>query len=171
MIEKLTCFKCWNHDAVLTYEENRIYKVSCQCGCSYDFEHSSMAAAHQYHHKMLELYGEIDKNEKLRLEYDRLTVELEAERAKNAEYKQAEADKRLLVLPVGIGEKVYITGEYEEVDGTVVRCVDETNLVGFINEDGRQFYLCYDSNCRSCDVEPKDLHLSREAAAAAIKDV
>lgn len=68
----LTCFKCWKNTAVLTYEENRIYKVSCSCGCEYDFEHSSYTCAEMYHYKMLELYAEIDKNDKLKNKFNAL---------------------------------------------------------------------------------------------------
>lgn len=92
MIEKITCFKCWNHTATLTYEENRIYKVSCSCGCSYEFEHSSMKAAHEYHNKMLELYGEIDRNAKLKTELTLITAERDQWKAK------AEALERALLI-------------------------------------------------------------------------
>lgn len=76
-IVSVTCFKCWGDTALLTYEENRIYKVSCPCGCSYTFEHSSMRAAEEYHCKMIELYAEIDKNSKLREEIAALKAENE----------------------------------------------------------------------------------------------
>lgn len=66
MTEKLTCFKCWNQTATLTYEENRIYKVSCQCGHIYEFEHSSWKCAEEYHNLMLELYTLKAENEQLK---------------------------------------------------------------------------------------------------------
>lgn len=72
MKQNLTCFKCYNNTATLTYEENRIYKVSCPCGCEYEFEHSSMKCAEEYHYKMLELYGEIDRAKHLQQENEQL---------------------------------------------------------------------------------------------------
>lgn len=72
MKQNLTCFKCHGDTVTLTYEENRIYKVSCPCGCSYEFEHSSMKYAEEYHYKMLELYGEIDRADRLKQENTRL---------------------------------------------------------------------------------------------------
>lgn len=72
MEQNLTCFKCHENTAILTYEENRIYQVSCPCGCEYTFEHSSMKWAEEYHLKMLELYGEIDRADRLKRENDQL---------------------------------------------------------------------------------------------------
>lgn len=78
-VELVTCFKCWADTAQLTYEENRLYKVSCSCGYEYTFNHCSLNDALLYHCKMLELYEEIDKNEaantkiaELQEKYDRL---------------------------------------------------------------------------------------------------
>ncbi len=61
----LTCFKCHQETAVLTYEENRTYSVHCPCGCEYTFEHCSMDAAEHYHNREVELHGEIDRNREL----------------------------------------------------------------------------------------------------------
>lgn len=98
MINGLTCFKCWQSTAILTYEENKIYKVSCECGCSYDFEHSSMKCAVDYHNKMLELYGEIDKNLFLKAEIQSMKSELERVRA------ERNALEELLKMSVGACE-------------------------------------------------------------------
>jgi len=78
VIKNLRCFKCHGDSATLTYEENRIYKVSCQCGCEYTFEHSSQSAAHEYHNKMVELYAEIDGNATLKAENADLRAQLTA---------------------------------------------------------------------------------------------
>lgn len=75
MIQKLPCFKCHSDTATLTYEENRIYKVVCPCGCEYDFEHSSMKCAEEYHFTMIELHGEIDRAKALQEENERLKQE------------------------------------------------------------------------------------------------
>lgn len=72
MMQNLTCFKCHNDTATLTYEENRIYKVRCSCGCEYEFEHSSMKCAEEYHYKMIELYREIDHAKQLQQENEQL---------------------------------------------------------------------------------------------------
>lgn len=77
MNDKLTCFKCWQDKAKLTYEENRLYKVSCECGCSYEFEHSSFKQAELYHYNMLELYGEIDTSKRLKAENAQLKAKLD----------------------------------------------------------------------------------------------
>lgn len=72
------CFRCGRDSAVLTYEENRMYKVSCPCGCKYTFEHSSMRAASEYHCKMIELHAEIDKNSRLREQIKQISAERDA---------------------------------------------------------------------------------------------
>ena len=78
MVRAIRCFKCHEETAVLTYEENRIYKVCCPCGCEYTFEHSSQKAAHDYHLKMVELYAEIDRNAALTAENASLRAQLSA---------------------------------------------------------------------------------------------
>lgn len=93
MSDTSTCFNCHSDIAKITYEENRVYKVSCICGCEYTFNHCSMYDAIQYHYKMVELYGEIDRNKVLQAEL--------------AKYREAETDGRLVVLPCKTYQRVY----------------------------------------------------------------
>lgn len=76
MIQNLPCFKCHENTAILTYEETQIYQVSCHCGCNYEFEHSSMECAEEYHCKMVKLYREIDRADRLRQENEQLREQL-----------------------------------------------------------------------------------------------
>lgn len=71
MIDNLPCFKCHKDIARITYQENRVYRVACICGCNYEFNHCSMDDAIQYHYKMWELYGEIDRAKAMQLENEK----------------------------------------------------------------------------------------------------
>lgn len=88
IIKNLTCFKCHNDTARLTYEEERTYKVSCPCGCEYTFQHCSMDDAEAYHLRMVELYGEIDKNAVLRRQLAEKEIELKVIRNSANQFKQ-----------------------------------------------------------------------------------
>lgn len=77
---------------------------------------------------------------------------------------QQQKDGLVVELPARIGQDVFVAGSYEETDGSTVYCVDKTKLTGFINEDGRKFYLCYDKYFGSVDVDP-DLLFSTQAEA------
>lgn len=135
MINFMTCFKCWSGTATLTYEESRIYKVSCKCGCEYTFEHCSMKAAQEYHNKMLELHGEIDRNAKLKAENERLK-ESEKELF-NLQYvkalsvgQAAELERHKLLLFLTVRTKVMTIGLEKgkseiEINSMALETVDE----------------------------------------------
>lgn len=76
MIVLVPCIKCGKDTARFTYEENRVYKVSCECGHSYEFNHCSFDDALKYHHKMVILHREIDRNEQLQVERDKAIEDL-----------------------------------------------------------------------------------------------
>lgn len=71
---------------------------------------------------------------------------------------------RLLPLPVPIGARVYIPFYDTEVDGTIDEGIEESCLSGYVNEQGRVFYLTYSEDGGSCDINPQDLCTTKEQA-------
>lgn len=52
----LKCADCRQRSAILTYEENRIYKVFCpKCGYEHIFEHVSETTAIEHHNMMVKI--------------------------------------------------------------------------------------------------------------------
>ena len=102
------------------------------------------------------------------LELEDLNEELTAELAR---YKKAEQEGRIVVLPVAIGSVFYALAEFEELDGTIIKSVEELYLTGYINELGKEFYTAYyeEVGGSTADINIKDAFLTREEAEEALK--
>ena len=83
-------------------------------------------------------------------------------------------EDRTIVLPVPIGEKVYVPYRYMESAGEeagmVIEGVDELNLSGYIKEGDRELYATCVGNCRDVDIETGQVFITREDAEKWLKD-
>lgn len=70
----------------------------------------------------------------------------------------------LLPLPVPIGGEVFIPYCLHEADGSPYEGIEETCLSGYINENGREFFITYTEDYGSADVEPENLCVTKAQA-------
>lgn len=86
-----------------------------------------------------------------------------------AELARAKAENRLIILPVPIGEPIYVIADYSETDGAPVLEVEEMHLSGYIKEGKREFYATYD-NGLTCDIDIAETFATYDDAEAALNN-
>lgn len=127
--------------------------------------------------KIIKLFLETIMNEILdaQLEENKTHADL-IEDLKAAQTRIAELEARLenaVELPLKAGEKGFVYGSYEEIDGTTHYYLNEVTFEGFLDErhrGGKLWYLVCD-NGDSIDLSPEDLCLTKAEAEARLKEL
>ena len=79
---------------------------------------------------------------------------------------------RAIILPVPIGEKVYVPYRYQELDESVDEGVEEYIITGYIKEHDKAFYtvMTIDSNATD-DIPCDEVYTTQAAAEKALQEV
>jgi hypothetical protein len=79
------------------------------------------------------------------------------------------SDEKCIHLPVAIGDPIYVPYRFKDTDGTINEGVEVLHLSGYVNEDGREFYLTYDEFGTN-DIPIANAYVTRAEAEERLKN-
>lgn len=84
------------------------------------------------------------------------------------EVDRADKEGRVVILPVPIGESIFAICEYVEDNGTRIQDIEELKISGYIKENEQEFYITYDEEFGSADVQIRNAFPTYKEAKIAL---